>query len=90
MSDRFVFHPHPSLATVENVLLNTQRGFAATVEIATQFASLSDVIRHTQAVGSSSIVHVPNGDNFAFVNVPKGELAAAAYQIGTTHGLNTN
>lgn len=90
MSDRFVFHPHPSLQTVESVLLSTSRGYAATAEIVGEFASLSDVIRHTQAIGSSSIVHVPNGDTFAFVNVPKGELAAAAYHIAAGAGLNTN
>ena len=90
MTERFVFQPHPSLQTVENVLLGTQRGYAATVEIASEFASLSDLIHHTQAVGSSSIVHVPDGNTIAFVNMPKGELAAAGYAIGTAAGLNTN
>lgn len=87
MTDRFVFRPHPSLQNVLNAF-GTERGAEVVGRFAGEFVSLVDLLHHTQAAGSTSLVHEPDGNTVAFVNVPKGEFAHAATLIAQVNGFN--
>ena len=87
MNERFVFSPNP---TVQNVLnaFATERGVDVVGQVAGEFVSLVDALHHTQSVGNSTVIHLPDGDNIKFVNVPKQELAHAAFLIAKAEGFN--
>ena len=85
MTERFVFHNHPSLGDVGN-LIGTPQGGAAFNRIVSEFHSLVDLLQHTQGVGSSTIVHMPDQNNTAFVNLPRREFAYAATIVTAANG----
>lgn len=87
MTDRFVFQHG---AKVQNVLnaLSTPRGAYEVGRIASEFSSLVDVLHHTQAVGDSTVIHMPDGNNVAFLHAGPRVVAAAAYDIAVVNGLN--
>lgn len=86
MTDRFVFQPNPGVQNVLNAL-STPRGGYEVGRIASEFSSLVDVLHHTQAVGDSTVIHMPDGNNVAFVHAAPRTVAAAAYDIAVVNGL---
>ena len=76
MSERFVFSHHPSVTEIADKL-DTTKGRLAIEQISVQFTSLAQAIRHTQAVGDSSIVHLPDGQHISLINLPKHDIARA-------------
>ena len=86
MQERFVFHPGSNIDTVLSRLENNPRGQMALGEMISEFPSLVDALHHTQAVGASTVVHVPDGNSIALVNVPKGEFVKAAIELTAING----
>ena len=86
MTDRFVFQPG---AGVQNVLnaLSTPLGAYEVGRVATEFSSLVDVLHHTQKVGDSTVIHMPDGNNLAFIHAAPRVVAEAAYNIAVVNGL---
>jgi hypothetical protein len=86
MTDFFVFHEQPPLQTLLNAF-GTQHGTNFVGRTANEFASLTDVLHHTQQVGAATVVHEPDGGNVVFTHVPRSEFARAAYLISGVNGF---
>ena len=89
MTDRYVFAPHTSLTTFEQAASGTVQGQYELNRMASEFASVVDLLQHTQsfAAGASTIVHMPDGNNIAIVNIPRREFAVGITDIATAAGF---
>ena len=87
MVERFAFSPDHNLGDVLHALA-TPRGQEFIGRTAGEFSSLVDVFHSTYAVGSSTLVHEPDGGNVVFQNVGPREFARAALIVTGIYGFN--
>ena len=74
MSERFLFHPNPSLGEIEQAGA-TSTGREALGQIQSEFSSVADVLHHVQGFGAdSSVLHLPDGGGITLVNLSKAEI----------------
>ena len=83
--ETFVFKQTPSLEAFA-AKLETTKGTAALYEVETQFASLVDVLHHTQQHNGEVTIHVPNGDEFSFTHLTKAQFTHLAIEVGNAIG----
>ena len=88
MSERFVFHPHTGINSLVEQFEQTRQGRDVAGRIESEFSSVADALQHTSAVGASSVIHLPDGNNIALVNISKGELARAEVRVADIDGFN--
>ena len=86
MAEHFFFPQNPTEQDVVK-FFEGPRGYQAFEEMQNAgFNSAYDLIQHTQGIGESSVVHLPDGGALDFVHLDKQEFTATVYTIAAAVG----